>query len=102
MILSTPHPPKIRSAAASSLRTPFTLHPDVNIEEALSLACEYLAGASATAYETADNCSQEFRALARAVVNQIEVARTLVEATAAKLESDAGLARNRPQRPVAS
>ncbi|OUM72080.1 hypothetical protein AUC60_20015 [Pseudomonas caspiana] len=64
----------------------FTVKPDIKIEDALVLASEYLSCAAATAYETADNSTLEFRPLARSVVHQIEAARALVEASVAKLE----------------
>ena len=58
---------------------------DTNVKDAPSLASEYLAHASAMAYESADNSTAEFEALARAVVRQIETARALVEASIAGL-----------------
>jgi len=66
--------------------SPFTVKPEISAEDALALASEYLLCASATAYETADNCSPEFRALARSVVHQIEAAKALVDASACRLE----------------
>ena len=57
-----------------------TTKPGVKVEDALITASEYLTCAAATAYESADNSTKEFRALARAVVHQIEAAQILVEA----------------------
>lgn len=73
----------IKSAPNFSL---FTVKPDVSIDDALVLACEYLTCAAATAYESADNHTPEFRALARSVVHQLEAARALVEASLMGLE----------------
>ncbi|UXZ94139.1 hypothetical protein K3169_17355 [Pseudomonas phytophila] len=73
----------IKSAPNFSL---FTVKPDVSIDDALVLACEYLTCAAATAYESADNHTPEFRALARSVVHQLEAARALVEASVMGLE----------------
>lgn len=64
----------------------FTVKPDVSVNDALVLACEYLTCAAATAYESADNHTPEFRALARSVVHQLEAARALVEASVMGLE----------------
>ena len=58
----------------------FTTKPGINVEDALITASEYLTCAAATAYESADNSTREFRALARAVMHQIEAAQLLVEA----------------------
>lgn len=66
--------------------TLFTVKPDVSVNDALVLACEYLTCAAATAYESADNHTPEFRALARSVVHQLEAARALVEASVIGLE----------------
>lgn len=66
--------------------TLFTVKPDVSVNDALVLACEYLTCAAATAYESADNHTPEFRALARSVVHQLEAARALVEASLMGLE----------------
>ena len=63
----------------------FSVQAGIKVEEALVIACEYLSCAAATAYESADNSSAEFRPLARAVVYQIEAARALVEASIAGL-----------------
>ncbi|MBC3952674.1 MULTISPECIES: DUF6124 family protein [Pseudomonas] len=73
----------IKSAPNFSL---FTVKPDVSVNDALVLACEYLTCAAATAYESADNHTPEFRALARSVVHQLEAARALVEASVMGLE----------------
>ena len=62
------------------------VRPDIKVEDALVLASEYLSCAAATAYETADNITLEFRPLARSVLHQIEAARALVEASVAGLE----------------
>lgn len=92
MIRSTPHPPET-PAPQSPPTNPnlgnlslFVVKPDIRIEDALVLASEYLSCAAATAYETADNSTTEFRPLARSVVHQIEAARALVEASVAGLE----------------
>jgi len=66
----------------------FTTKPGINVEDALITASEYLTCAAATAYESADNSTKEFRALARAVMHQIEAARVLVEAAVAGLEAE--------------
>ncbi|MCQ2993163.1 hypothetical protein NLO88_06970 [Pseudomonas syringae] len=73
----------IKSAPNFSL---FTVKPDVSVNDALVLACEYLTCAAATANESADNHTPEFRALARSVVHQLEAARALVEASLMGLE----------------
>ncbi len=73
----------IKSAPNFSL---FTVKPDVSVNDALVLACEYLTCAAATAYKSADNHTPEFRALARSVVHQMEAARALVEASVMGLE----------------
>lgn len=92
MIRSTPHPPVTPTSPSPLTNTNlgnlslFTVKPNVRIEEALVLASEYLSCAAATAYETADNSSIEFRPLARSVVHQIEAARALIEASVAGLE----------------
>lgn len=92
MIRSTPHPPELpipptplTNSNLGNLSL-FTVKPNVRIEDALVLASEYLSCAAATAYETADNSTAEFRPLARSVVHQIEAARALVEASVAGLE----------------
>jgi hypothetical protein len=92
MIRSTPHPPVTHTSSSPLTNTNlgnlslFTVKPNVRIEDALVLASEYLSCAAATAYETADNSSIEFRPLARSVVHQIEAARALIEASVAGLE----------------
>lgn len=92
MIRSTPHPPVTPPSSSPPTNTNlgnlslFTVKPNVRIEDALVLASEYLSCAAATAYETADNSTTEFRPLARSVVHQIEAARALVEASVAGLE----------------
>ncbi len=91
MIRSTPHPPETPLTKATPFSVNlgnlslFRVQPEVRVEDALVLASEYLACAAATAYESADNSSLEFRALARAVVHQIEAAKALVEASIAGL-----------------
>ncbi|MCV4291393.1 DUF3077 domain-containing protein [Pseudomonas capsici] len=80
MIGTIPSPPR---DIATSL---FTVKPGVNIEDALILASEYLTCAAATAHETADNSTKEYRPLARAVAHQIEAALALVEASVVGLE----------------
>ena len=91
MIRSTPHPPTIPvtksipfgvNLGTSNL---FCVQPGVNVEDALVLVSEYLNCAAATAYESAENASNEFRPLARSVVHQIEAAKALVEASIAGL-----------------
>ncbi|WP_426118616.1 hypothetical protein [Pseudomonas sp. DSP3-2-2] len=64
-----------------------TTKPGVRVEDALITASEYLTCAAATAYESADNSTKEFGALARSVMHQIEAARVLVEAAVAGLEA---------------
>lgn len=92
MIRSTPHPPVTPTSPSPLTNTNlgnlslFTVKPNVRIEDALVLASEYLSCAAATAYETADNSTTEFRPLARSVVHQIEAARALIEASVAGLE----------------
>jgi hypothetical protein len=92
MIKSTPHPPVTAIPQTALTNTNlgnlslFTVKPNVTVEEALVLASEYLSCAAATAYETADNSTLEFRPLARSVVHQIEAARALVEASVLGLE----------------
>ncbi|GFM82442.1 hypothetical protein PSCICN_31340 [Pseudomonas cichorii] len=80
MISTTPHPPRDISVGL------FNVKPGIKIEDALVLASEYLLCAGATAYETVDNSTKEFRPLAQAVVHQIEAARALVQAAVAELE----------------
>lgn len=84
MIRSTPHPP---SATPFSINlgnlSLYRVQPEIRVEDALILASEYLTCAAATAYESADNCTLEFRPLARAVIHQIEAAKALVEASIA-------------------
>ncbi|MBX8501704.1 DUF6124 family protein [Pseudomonas lijiangensis] len=80
MIETTPTPPR---DITTSL---FTVKQGVSVEDALILASEYLTCAAATAHETADNSSKEYRPLARAVVHQIEAALALVEASVVGLE----------------
>lgn len=63
----------------------FIVKPDAKPEDVLAAASEYLASASATAYETADNSTKEFKPLARAVVHQIDAARVLIEAVVLEL-----------------
>jgi hypothetical protein len=91
MIRSTPHPPQTPVTHATPFGVSlgnldiFRVQPEVRVEDALVLASEYLTCAVATAYESADNSTAEFRPLARAVVHQIEAARALVEASIAGL-----------------
>jgi len=66
-----------------------TTKPGVKVEDALIAASEYLTCAAATAYESADNSTKEFRALARAVMHQIEAARVLVEAAVEGMNGNA-------------
>jgi hypothetical protein len=100
MIRSTPHPPEtpvtksIPFGVNFGSRSLFTVQPGIKVEDALVLVSEYLNCAAATAYESADNTSAEFRPLARAVVHQIEAAKALVEASLAGLDDAARLARN--------
>jgi len=91
MIRSTPHPPE--TPVTKSLpfgvnfgsRSLFNVQSGILVEDALVLVSEYLNCAAATAYESADNSTPEFRPLARAVVHQIEAAKALVEASIAGL-----------------
>jgi hypothetical protein len=100
MIRSTPHPPEIPITksipfcANFSSRSLFSVQPGIKVEDALVLVSEYLNCAAATAYESADNTSAEFRPLARAVVHQIEAAKALVEAFIAGLDDAARLVRS--------
>jgi hypothetical protein len=92
MIQSTPHPPEIPVTKATPFgmnignQNLFSVQPGIRVEDALVLATEYLACAAATAYETADNASSEFRPLARSVVHQIEASKALIEASLLGLE----------------
>ncbi|MFJ5299807.1 DUF6124 family protein [Pseudomonas sp. NPDC088368] len=91
MIRSTPHPPELPVTKSIPFgvnfgsRSLFSVQPGVKLEDALVLVSEYLNCAAATAYESADNASSEFRPLARSVVHQIEAAKALVEASIAGL-----------------
>ncbi|MFK3973461.1 DUF6124 family protein [Pseudomonas sp. NPDC087358] len=91
MFQSTPHPPETPVTQATPFganlgnQNLFSVQPGIRVEDALTLVSEYLNCAAATAYESADNCSAEFRPLARAVVHQIEAAKALVEASIAGL-----------------
>ena len=91
MILSTPHPPETPVTQSTPFgvnfgsRSLFSVQSGIRVEDALVLVSEYLNCAAATAYESADNTSSEFRPLARAVVHQIEAAKALVEASIAGL-----------------
>ncbi|WP_346828645.1 DUF3077 domain-containing protein [Pseudomonas abietaniphila] len=95
MIRSTPHPPEIPVTKATPFSVNlgnlslFRVQPEVRVDDALALASEYLSCAAATAYESADNTSAEFRPLARAVLHQVEAARALVEASIAGLSTGA-------------
>lgn len=86
MIKSAPNPATSTPSRQSPNFSLFSVKPDVSVDDALALACEYLACAAATAYESADNHTPEFRALARSVVHQLEAARALVEASVVGLE----------------
>ena len=96
MIRSTPHPPKtpvtqsIPFGVNFGNQSLFTVQSGIKVEDALVLVSEYLSCAAATAYESADNTSAEFRPLARSVVHQIEAARALVEASIAGLGDASG------------
>jgi hypothetical protein len=96
MIRSTPHPPEAAPPQDSVFDinlgnlSLFTVKPDVKAIDALVLASECLECAAATAYETADNSSMEFRPLARSVVHQIKAVQALVKAAAEQLEGDVG------------
>ena len=89
MIRSTPHPPQPPFEIPLHDQTLFTLRPNIKIEDALAAASDYLTSARATAYETADNSTPEFRPLARAVVHQIENVQALIEACIGRLEEQA-------------
>ena len=91
MILSTPHPPQHLSIALTDPGL-LTVKPGTHIEDALIAAADYLQCAAATAYEVADNQSPEFRPLARSVVNQLDMARVLIEATLEMLSQPASVA----------
>lgn len=73
MLKSTPHPP------------PLAVQAPITIEAALLQACAELSGATATAYEAADNATLEFRPLGRSVITQIQSATALIEASLAGL-----------------
>jgi len=64
------------------------VQPGVRVTDALAFASDYLACAAATAYESADNATPEFRQLARTVIHQIEAAKALVDASLAGLDQD--------------
>jgi hypothetical protein len=91
MIRSTPHPPGMPVTKSLPFgvnlgnSNVFNVQPGTRVEDALVLVSEYLDCAAATAYESADNTSREFRPLARAVVHQIETAKALLEASIAGL-----------------
>jgi hypothetical protein len=95
MIRSTPHPPETPISPTTCTHpnlgnlSLFSVKPGVGVEDALLTASEYLAYAAATAYEVADNCTLEFRPLARSVVQQLEAARALIEVSIAKGGSSA-------------
>jgi hypothetical protein len=83
MLRSTSHPPEHTVPQTKPFEIGMSLlttKPGVKVEDALITASEYLTCAAATAYESADNSTKEFRALARAVMHQIEAAQILVEA----------------------
>lgn len=94
MTQSTPHPP--HTLATKQMPFGFNLGIDrlfqvkqgVAIDEALTLASEYLTCAAATAYEAADNAQLEFRPLGRAAVHQIEIAKALVDAALTGLSTN--------------
>lgn len=100
MIRSTPHPPNIPVTQSIPFgvdfgsQSLFTVQSGIKVEDALVLVSEYLSCAAATAYESADNTSAEFRPLARSVVHQIEAARALVEASIAGLGDASGEVRS--------
>lgn len=91
MIRSTPHPPETPAPQSTCTNANlgnlslFSVKPGVRVEDALLTASEYLACAVATAYEVADNCTLEFRPLARSVVHQLDAARALIEVSIAKV-----------------
>jgi len=93
MIRSTPHPPEIPVTQSIPFGVNFGSHSlfnvqsGIRVDDALVLVSEYLSCAAATAYESADNTTAEFRPLARSVVHQIEAAKALVEASLAGLAS---------------
>ena len=92
MIRSTPHPPQGAAVDNTSFEMGLgderllTIRSDFKIEDALATASDYLTCARATAYESADNSTPEFRPLARAVVYQIENVQALVDACLGRLE----------------
>lgn len=59
--------------------------PDVTTEDALIFAAKYLTGVAAIVYETADNSTPEYRPLARSALQQLDVARNVIEALVARL-----------------
>ncbi|HEX8592749.1 MAG TPA: hypothetical protein VF682_05635 [Pseudomonas sp.] len=96
MIRSTPHPPEDSTRQPTQFSVNLgnlsllTIKPGVKVEDALITASEYLACAAATAYESADNSTKEFRPLARSVMHQIEAARVLIEAAVEGLNRKEG------------
>ncbi|MFS2155988.1 hypothetical protein ACCD10_01375 [Pseudomonas sp. Pseusp122] len=64
---------------------PFILAPDTTTEDALLFAAEYLDGAAAIVYETADNSTPEYRPLARSGLQQLNLGRAVIEALLARL-----------------
>lgn len=64
----------------------FILNPDIPTETLLILASEYLDSTAAIVYETADNSAPEYRPLARAAVQQMEVLRTMFNAVAMRMQ----------------
>ncbi|RAU48779.1 MULTISPECIES: hypothetical protein [unclassified Pseudomonas] len=91
MIQSTPHPPETPVTQSTPFgvnlgsHSLFNVQSGIRVDDALVLVSEFLSCAAATAYESADNCTAEFRPLARSVVHQIEAAKALVEASLAGL-----------------
>ena len=63
---------------------PLILPADIKTEDALLFASDYLNGAAAIAYETADNSPPEYRPLARSGLQQLNVARAVIEALVAR------------------
>lgn len=59
---------------------PLILPADIKTKDALLVASDYLNGAAAIAYETADNSTPEYRPLARSGLQQLNIARAVIDA----------------------
>ncbi|MCS3472353.1 hypothetical protein M2401_006117 [Pseudomonas sp. JUb42] len=70
---------------SQTIPSPFILAPDTKTEDALLFAAQYLDGAAAIVYETADNSTPEYRPLARSGLQQLNLGRAVIEALLARL-----------------